>query len=432
MNRLLFVAGLALLPCPLHAAGYGLYEQGARGLGQAGAFTARADDATSIFFNPAGLSRLDGKALLFSPNVILFKAEFAGADPSPGSGVHEQTRDKLLLPFAAYFAHGIGGKVAAGLGIYNAHGLEIDWLPSNVFFSGETFSGRYISTFARIAPVSFVPTASVAVSDRLRVGAGANLILSTVRFQRHLPAYNPLMDETVDIGTLDLKSERNFGAGFNAGVQWWPASRFKLGATWRSKVTIRYRGLADFTQRATGDPLFDAAVFATFPPDQGFTTTIPFPAQASLGVAYQSSPAWALEADVNHTWGDALDRIPIRFARTPERDVDLVEEWENALNVRVGTEYRKGGTAPWAWRAGYSFDQTPQPVESVGPLLADTDRHGITLGLGHQGAHTAIDLYGLLLLTPDRSTGGRNRDNFNGTYSTGTFAMGASLGFTFP
>ncbi len=432
MSRLLLAAGLALLPCAAHAAGYGLYEQGARALGQAGAFTARADDVSSIFFNPAGLSRLDGKALLFSPNLILFKAQFSGVDPSPGAGIHEQTRGHAIFPFAACYAHGIGGKVAAGLGIYNAHALEVDWRPANVFATGETFSGRYVSTFARIAPFSFAPTASVAVNDRLRVGAGANLVLSQVRFQRHLPAYDPFVDETVDVGTLDLASEHNFGAGFNAGLQWGPASRFRFGATYRSKVTIHYRGRADFTQRATGDAPFDAAVFATFPPDQGVTTTIPFPAQGSLGAAYQWSPSWALEADVNHTWWDALDRIPIRFALTPSRDVDLVEDWDNAFNVRVGTEYRKGGTAPWSWRAGYSFDQTPQPVESVGPLLLDTDRHGITLGLGRNGTRTSFDLYGLLLLTPDRSTEGRNRDNFNGTYSTGTFALGASLGFTFP
>lgn len=419
------LASALLLPEAAEAAGYSLYEQGARALGQAGAFTARADDASSMFFNPAGLSRIDGRALLLSPNLIVFKAEFDGADPSPGTSVHERTLDKTFFPFAAYYAHGISGKVAAGIGVYNAYGLEVDWADP------DAYSGRFISTRARITPFSIVPTVAVALNPRLSVGAGANLVLSRVELQRHLPAFDPFISQTVDVGTIDLKSEHNFGAGVNAGIQWWPTSRFKLGATWRSKVVVHYRGLADFTRRDTGDPPFDAIVAATFPPDQGVATAIPFPAQGSLGFAYQSCPSWAFEADLNYTWWDAFDRLAIRFAQSPALDVDVIENWKSALNVRVGTEYRKGGTAAWSYRAGYYFDRTPQPRESVGPLLPDTDRHGITLGLGHAIGRAALDAYGLMLITPDRSTDGRNRDGYNGTYSTTTFIAGASLGLRF-
>jgi long-chain fatty acid transport protein len=426
MKPLALAFVLAGAPAAAQAAGYGLYEQGARALGQAGAFTARADDPSAIYFNPAGLSRIEGHALLLSPNLIVFKAQFAGVAPSPGFGVHEATKDKYFFPFAAYYAQGIGKKFAAGLGVYNAYGLEVEWQ------SPASYSGRFISTHSRIAPFSFVPTVAVALDERLRVGVGANLVLSSVRLNRHLAAFNPLAGRTEDIGEAGLESESNFGAGVNAGVQWWPSGKVRLGATYRGAVTIDYRGLADFRQRATGDPVFDAIVAATFPRDQAVTTRIPFPAQASLGIAWQSCPSWAFEANVNGTQWSAFDRLELRFPETPALDTSVLEDWDDALNVRVGTEYRKGGTAPWSFRAGYYFDQTPQPVESLGPLLPDTDRHGITLGLGTRGAHVAFDLYALVLFTPDRSTEGDNRDGYDGTYSTGTFVTGMSLGFTFP
>ena len=423
LTVLLLASGLT--PQDARAAGYGLYEQGARALGSAGAFTARADDPSSIYFNPAGLSRIDGKELLLSPNLIVFKAQFAGVNPSPGFGVHERTRDKVFGPFAAYYAQGIGHKLAAGIGVYNPYGLEVDWA------NPDAFSGRYISTLSRITPFYFVPTVAFRLNDRLRVGVGANLVLSKVELVRHIPAYDPFINQTVDVGTVWLESEHNFGAGFNAGAQWWPSSRVKLGATWRGRVNVDYAGLADFTRRDTGDPSFDSIVAASFPPDQRVTTSIPFPAQGSLGIAYQSCPSWAFEGDFNYTWWGAFDRLGIQFKDSPSRNVDVVENWKDVFNVRVGAEYRRGGEAAWSYRAGYYFDQSPQPRASLGPLLPDNDRHGITLGIGHHGRTATVHAYALWLITPDRSTEGQNRDNFNGTYSLGTFVAGASLGLHF-
>jgi hypothetical protein len=83
-----------------------------------------------------------------------------------------------------------------------------------------------------------------------------------VELRRHLQAYNPFDDRTDDIGTVELASRHNFGAGFNVGVQWWPCDRMRYGATYRSEVAIDYDAPANFTRRATGNPTFDALVAA--------------------------------------------------------------------------------------------------------------------------------------------------------------------------
>ncbi len=424
--RCLGIATLMLCaPALARAAGYGLYEQGARATGQAGAFTARADDPSSIYFNPAGLSRIDGKELLLSPNLILYKTEFAGVDPNPGYGVHENTRTEAFVPMAGYYAQGIGRKASAGIGIYNPYGLEVEWAMP-LFYSG-----RFISTHSKITPFFFVPTVAVTLNDRLRVGAGANLVVSHVELARHIAAYDPYLEATVDVGRVALTSESTFGAGYNLGVQWWPPGRCKFGATYRSRVGIEYTGRADFAQAPSGDPLFDPIVAAAFPPDQRVATSIPFPAQGSLGIAYQSCPSWAFEADLNLTWWSTFDRLEVAFEQTPSANFTQIEDWKDVVNVRVGTEYRRGGTAAWSYRAGYYFDQTPQPRASLGPLLPDSDRHGVSLGFGRDGRNVSVNGYALWLIVPDRSTEGENRDGYDGTYSTGTFLSGLSLGFHF-
>lgn len=404
------------------AAGYSLFEQGARALGMAGAFTARTDDPSAMFFNPAGLAQVEGQALLISPNVIFFHSEFSGTAPSPGYGVIEKTEDKALFPLALYYARN-AGKVAAGIGMYNPYGLEVDWE------SPDTYTGRYISTRSTVRPFFFVPTVAVALNDRLRVGAGANLVFSKVELERHIPAFNPFLGQTVDVGTVLLESETEFGAGWNAGIQWQPADKFRVGATYRSKVSVDYHGSADFTRRDTGDPQFDPIVQATFPPDQGIATSVPFPAQGSIGFAYEPCSAWAFEGDFNWTWWDELESLEVHFLSTPVLDFEAVQDWKGVMNIRVGTEHRR---ADWSYRAGYYYDRTPQPRASMGPLLPDSDRHGITLGLGHDFGRTTLDAFALGIIAPERSTEGENRDGYDGTYSNKSFTMGLSLGVDFP
>lgn len=413
-------------PPAARAAGFGLYEEGARALGTGGAFTARADDPSAIYFNPAGLAHLDGKALLVSPNFITFKSDFAGVAPAPGYGVVEETKGLAVLNASAYYAQGIGRKVAAGIGYYNPYGLEVEWK------NPARYSGRAISTFSKITPLYFVPTVAWAPSPTFRVGAGANLVLSKVELRRTLQAYNPLDDRTDDVGTVELPSDQKFGAGFNVGIQWWPCERMRYGATYRSKVSIDYDGEADFTQLPTGNPVFDGIVAAGFPPDQRAATTIAFPAQASAGIGRQFSPAWYGEVNVNWTQWSSFDRLEITFADTPSRNQVVPEDWKDAWNIRGGVEYRKDGTSPWAWRGGYYYDESPQPTEGVGPLLPDANRHGVTGGLGWRNARgTTIDGYVLWILAGERSTGGVNRDDYNGTYKNTSVIAGASLGLTF-
>jgi long-chain fatty acid transport protein len=426
---LALLAALALcaaLARPAGAAGFSLYEQGARALGTAGAFTARADDPSAMFFNPAGLAHLDGRSLVISPNLIYYKSEFSGVAPFPGFGVEEETKGEVFPPFALYYGHGIDSKVAAGIGVYSPYGLQVAWK------NPDQFTGRTISTFSRITPFYFVPTVAWAPSPAWRLGAGANLVLSTVELRRHLQAFNPIDNETEDIGTVELDSHPGFGAGFNAGIQWWPDDRWRLGATYRSEVDIDYEGPAVFTQLPTGNPAFDAIVAATFPPDQRVETAVAFPAQASLGIARVLTPAWTGEVNFNWTQWSAFDRLDLVFPAAPALNESIVEDWDDAINIRAGLEYRgAGGASPWAFRGGYYFDQSPQPTEGVGPLLPDADRHGFTAGLGWRGESVAVDAFALLVTAGDRSTEGINRDGYDGTYSSTSLIAGASLGLTF-
>src|SRR5713226_3562321 len=92
------LAACILGPAPAHAAGFAIFEQGARGMGFAGAFTAQASDPSAIFHNAAGIAFLKGKQIHLGATLIAPKSDFTGADPFPGSTVTEKGNPGIIVP----------------------------------------------------------------------------------------------------------------------------------------------------------------------------------------------------------------------------------------------------------------------------------------------------------------------------------------------
>jgi len=75
---------LGLVPASAHAAGFAIFEQGARGMGFGGAFTAQTSDPSAIFHNAAGIAFLDGKQVYLGATAIAPSQDFTGTEPFPG------------------------------------------------------------------------------------------------------------------------------------------------------------------------------------------------------------------------------------------------------------------------------------------------------------------------------------------------------------
>ena len=136
-------------------------------------------------------------------------------------------------------------------------------------------------------------------------------------------------------------------------------------------------------------------------------TAIDFPATANLGVAVLvGTVTVSLEAD--WTQWSSFKSLDITFpnpALTPF-DLDRQDNWKNSWAYRVGVEKKFGA---FAVRAGYYKDKTPQPTADAGPLLADNDRNGYTLGFGYNTDHWGIDVSDLYLKVKDLNTAGTTR-----------------------
>jgi len=419
-----FAAAVLLLVTPgmAHAAGYGIYEQGAAALGMAGASTASVSDASAVFFNPAALTRLEGSNHLYVGGSILTpRTSFAGVDPYPGYGVVEEM-EVQTFPLPAFFYARRFDRWAGGIGIFTPFGLGVEWA------SPEVFTGRHIVTKANLEAVNLGISTAYQVNPMVSVAAGGNALFSKVKLHQNVQEKFPPGGQPVDVAEAVLESDLEPGYGWNAAVSVGPNDRWRLGAMYRGKVIAKPSGNADFTQILTGDPQFDAQVAAGLPPDQGVSTVLRFPAIWSVGAAWMPE-RWKLEVDLVLTEWSLFRDLPIEFEQTPQNNQSIVEEYEDALAIRLGAEHRLDA---YTYRFGYYFEQEAAPAESVSPLLPDAPRHGVTLGFGcgfGTDKRWTLDAYNLALFPERRNTEGVNRDSYDGEYKSYVNAIGFNVGY---
>jgi long-chain fatty acid transport protein len=411
------LVALALLffaAAPAYPAGFSIFAQGAKASGMGLAFTAVADDPSAIFYNPAGLgwqkhfSSQGGGSLLTK-----VEGKFEGANPFPGTsfGVEEQHQTSFLLP-TFYAVVPLTSNVNFGLGIFAPYGLGFRW------DNAEQFSGRFIAQNAVIQSSDINPVISLQVAPTLAIAAGADYRLSKVTLERNRAAINPFTQSAVDVAHIKLDSDLvdNSGWGWNAGLLWKPVPLLSLGASYRSSIEVDYDGEGKFTQRLTGNPAFDAAVAAGLPQGaQPVAVTIEFPASANLGLAVNLPADFRVSLDADWTEWSSFDQLFIDFDNPLIPDLDRATRWEDSWAYRAGIEKKFGSLAV---RAGYYFDESPQPLADVGPILADADRNAYTFGIGYDTERWGVDISDIYIDFEPRDTRGQpNTDQFSGRYS---------------
>jgi long-chain fatty acid transport protein len=420
-----FVALVVLAAGPIHAAGFSIFEQGTKAMGMAGAFTAQADDPSLLFHNAGGLAFVTKRDVSVGLTWIKgTEAEFEGAAPFPGPGVRAEQELLSEFPPHLYWVQPINSVWKFGLGIETPFGLVTEWKNPN------QFAGRFVSSKAALQAVDINPTLGWQITPSFGLGIGAIARLSTVELNRNVPQINPFTQTAVDVARLKLEGDFSEGYGFNVGILHKFNPSFSWGFSYRSQISVDMEGDARLTQVLTGNAQFDAIIRSRLPFDTDLPveTTIDFPDQASLGLAFGLSPNLLLETDFNWTGWSAFEEVPINFVGNTLPSAVIPEQWDDAYNYRAGLRWNASPTSQW--RFGYVFDETPQPEEAVSPLLPDADRQGITLGYGHSGG-IGYDVAVMYLDFKERS---RNRSfpgegDFFGTYNTKAVLVGLTLNF---
>lgn len=365
------------------AAGFQLQEQNASGLGNAYAGSAvSAEDASTIFFNPAGLTSLSGTQLVVGTNVIKPRIEFSDRGSQPAL----RTGPPLPLSFQPLGGQGgDAGSYAAVPSLYLSHRLNQRWglgLAVSVPFGLKTeydadWAGRYIARKSELKTYQINPALAYRVTDALSLAAGVSYLSASAELTNAVN-FGPFGD-----GNTRLKGD-DAAWSYNLGVLWQPSATTRLGASYRSNYKLTLQG--DVATTFPGTPaqfaLLSPAQRATFAAANGNASArVTLPDIVVVSWAQQIAPRWEALADVSWTRWSAFKDLQVN------RDNGLAlsttpENWRNTWRIAVGVTHRLSNR--WRLRAGLAYDQSPVPDASRTPRIPDSDRYWMTVGAQYQ------------------------------------------------
>lgn len=425
LSRLL-LPGLVLsltLSGAAYGSGFFIPEQGAKASSMAGAFTAIADDPSAIFYNPAGLAQQRRLSGIGGGTLITFNNEFRG-DPNDEftSGQVGNYDRHVFIPPNGYVIVPIGENLTFGVGLFSAFGLRTDWQ--------DPWVGRFVSRDVNLKTASLEPALAWQTSDgRFAVGGGIEYRRARVTLNRNNGTLNPFTGRIADVANVYLSSDWESSTGWNVGFLFKASPNWRFGLSHRSDMDIEFGGDATFTQISTGNAQIDGIVRAQLPPNQGLSLNLPFPAITQAGIAYSPTASWDIAFDIQRTTWSRFETLLVEFDQTPAVNLNRPQNWKDTYSYRIGANKR--ATDNWDVRFGVLYDKNPQPTEVVGPLLPDSDRTGVSFGVGFHSGIWILDAGMLFLDFKDRSTNMTSADNFNGTYKTNANLFFTSVGMRF-
>ncbi|WP_006788348.1 OmpP1/FadL family transporter [Thiorhodospira sibirica] len=394
--RLALPAVLMLtLPGLTHAAGFYIQEQSVSGLGRAFAGDAAlAADASTIFFNPAGMTALPGSELQLAAHLLIPTAKVS----NHGSTVTAPGTQGQALGYAGgsggnpygpspvpnlFYATPVNELLWFGFGITAPFGLANDYK--------QDFFARYDSTETALTVINLQPSLAVALTPSFSIGAGLDVQYADATLEAALPDPTQPGGPTPGSDGYSRLSADHWGYGFNLGMQWALSPQTRVGAHYRYGIKHTLTGSADI------NPPASLAAFGRTAEQISGKADLHLPDIFSLGLVHQVGPQLNLLAQYTWFQWSNFDEIRVRFADGRADDV-TVQNYRDSWALALGAEYQ--WDERWTLRGGIQFDQTPTQDGYRTTRTPDGDRTWFSFGasyaydarLGFDLAYTYIDI----------------------------------------
>lgn len=375
MKKSILSAALLATPMMSNAAGFALIEQSGSGMGNAYAGAAAvAEDASTIYFNPAGMTYVEGTQVVGALHLIRPRGEFNNQGSISGLGrpLGGEGGDIGDLAFVPnfYYKRDISEAVKFGLGVGAPFGLKTeydkDWL------------GRFQGIKSDLKTVNINPALAFKVNDQLSVGFGINAMW----IQADLTSAVNLVPVGGTESTLKVKGD-GWGFGYNLGAIYQMTSDTRIGLAFRSKVDQNLKGESD--SPFTG---LDAIPNRRLNGDITAETTLP--ETFSLSSFTHLNDQWDLLGDV--TWTRWSRFRELRILRDNGTTLTVTpENWNNTMRYSIALNYKYSDTLKL--RAGLAYDEEAIDDEFRTVRIPGNDRKWLTFGAGWQATpNTKLDI----------------------------------------
>ncbi|EMW3193006.1 outer membrane protein transport protein [Klebsiella quasipneumoniae] len=334
-KKLILVCFGLLISQTTQASALYFYEIGTEDTALAGAGqAARAQDASTIITNPAGMTRLPdhmftGGVQAMDGDVSYSLNDDAGRK-SPGDIM------RLFPNASAFYAQKINDDLYAGLGIYGNYGLGIDF--------GQWAGDRLIKKSTMVA-MTLSPSIAYKLSDRVSVGGSVNINYGFLSLTRNVD------------NTDETQKDHDWALGYRLGLLMQLTEQTRLGIAWTSKTEYDF----DIDGKARLPNL--ANVEYELP----VSAQVRAPQQIMLSLVHDINKRWSVMGDLG--WQDwsqfGAPQIAV-VGQELDKKSRLKDSWHTAL----GVQYRP--TEQWRLNAGVAFDSTVYNSQSDVALTLPT------------------------------------------------------------
>jgi len=356
-----------------YGAGFAIQEQSVTGLGRAFAGSAAvAEDASTIFFNPAGLTQLKHTEIDFGIHYIKPKSDFSddgSTVPNLGGGGFfgqaltgggDDAGKEALVP-NLYYAQPLNDKVVVGLGINAPFGLVTEY--------DDTWKGRYHAVKSDLMTININPTIAFKATDKLSFGFGLDLQYVDVELTQMADLGGKVGFPQAADGSVKLTAD-DWSWGYNLGLTYQVHPATRLGLAYRSKISHTVNG---------DGKLKDASGAIVF--DEKLKARMTVPESLSFAVHHELNKQWSIMADATWTRWSRFQALIIT-SENGNFDENKEEKWENSMRYGIGVDYKHNDK--WTFRSGIAYDESPVSDDYRTARIPGNDRKWLSVGASYQ------------------------------------------------
>jgi long-chain fatty acid transport protein len=398
--RIILALCLGFAPAGVQAVGFRLPNQDPDAIARGNAFAATADNPSAIYYNPAGITQLEGQNV----RAGLYLVSGGYTYESPSGGEWKADKEWQPVPQFYYAFTPKESPLSFGLGVYAPYGLSINWGQDTPFWTEAEKGSLLYLTINPVIAWKILPSLSVAI--------GPTINYSDADFQRGIASPFPGF---IPNGQFRLQGS-GWAYGFNAGILWQPHEKWSFGVNYRYPTKVDYQG----TSETTPTPPYPASTSSS--------ASIQYPQYIVGGISFRPTKDWNFEFDVDWTDWHNVNEIVIKDTAFGSQVWPLNYQSSFMFEVGATRQLGKGFFAS----LGYFYSQQTSPNQDFNPAIPDTALHLGGVGLGYKGKAWDFSLAYQFGYNPGREvTGDTSFPDANGTYKVFNQAVNLAATFKF-
>ena len=386
-----------------HSGAFSLYTEGspaAEGNYAAG-IAAEAADASTGWFNPAGLALIHKQEAVFGGVGVFPSVKMTGSSTFTTMGVPDFEQNfngvsggnNAFVP-SSHYALPLGENATFGLSVVSPFGLDTDWTGSPV---------RYQATFTEVITANISPAIGAKVTEHFAVGAGLDFQYARVKFNTMigLPTFFAAVNPAL-VDTLSYNNGNSIGVGFHVGVMgMFDDNHTRIGVNYQSKMNHTFHGQSRLMGPlatpglSLGDPasIATASSTALFKDNSLFSNRVALPDVLTVSAYRDLNETIALLGSVVYTGWSSFNTVQLNNVAAPsvgatgavsqvQINATTAENYSDTWRVALGANYHVNDV--WMLRVGGGYDATPTNNLFRDVRLPDISRWALAVGAHYQ------------------------------------------------